>query len=252
MTCKEVVFITGSGITDLKVSSVSRSNLTFNSLNDAVNYFTLVNYADKGESGVYTKTDTFTGTNLLIYNPSNRREAFYLSYTIPNVVVVHNDIAEFAFNIFSNEYEENIKDFKVQVNLPGEDSDFRAWLHGPLNGYMDRTDNKKAVATSNFVGAYNAVSIRMLFNKDLVPNATKFSGMTAKENIIAYQTKLANEANAIREKIKRENDIVKTVTIIWYIAVIILTVLAIKKTRDSKKTDFAMEYYRDFPRELWT
>ena len=237
----------GSGITDLKVSSVSRNDLTFNSLNDAVNYFSLVSYADKGESGVYTKNDTSSGTNLLIYNPSNRNEAFYLEYTIPNVVVVHNDIAEFAFNIFSNEYEENIKEFKVQVNLPGEDSDFRAWLHGPLNGYMDRTDNKTAVATSNFVGAYNAVSIRMLFNKDLVPNATKFSGMIAKEDIIAYQTKLANEANAIREKIKKENDTVKTVTIIWYIIVIILTVLALKKVKDSKKTDFAIEYYRDFP-----
>lgn len=37
----------GSGITDLKVSSVSRSGLTFNSLNDVVNYFTLVSYANK-------------------------------------------------------------------------------------------------------------------------------------------------------------------------------------------------------------
>ena len=58
---------------------------------------------------------------------------------------------------------------------------------------MDRTDNKTAVATSDFVGAYNPVSIRILFNKDLVPNATKFSGMTAKEDIIKYQTKLADE-----------------------------------------------------------
>ena len=57
--------------------------------------------------------------------------------------------------------KKNIKDFRVQVNLPGEDSDFRAWLHGPLNGYMDRTDNKTAVATSDFVGAYNPVSIRI-------------------------------------------------------------------------------------------
>lgn len=237
----------GSGITDLKVSSVSRNDLTFNSLNDAVNYFSLVSYADKGESGVYTKNDTSSGTNLLIYNPSNRNEAFYLEYTIPDVIVVHNDIAEFAFNIFSNEYEENISDFKVKVNLPGEDSDFRAWLHGPLNGYMERVDNKTALATSDFVGAYNAVSVRLLFNKDLVPNATKLSGMTAKEDIIAYQTKLADEANSIRDKIKKENDTIKIITIIWYVSIIILTILAIKKTRDSKKTDFAMEYYRDFP-----
>ena len=195
----------GSSITDLQVSSVSNSNLTFNSLNEAVNYFTLVNYANKGESGVYTREDTSNGVSLLVYNPSPKNEAFYLSYTIPNVIVVHNDIAEYAFNIFGSEYEENIKDFRVQVNLPGEDSDFRAWLHGPLNGYMDRTDNKTAVATSDFVGAYNPVSIRILFNKDLVPNATKLSGMTAKEDIIKYQTKLADEANATREKIAREN-----------------------------------------------
>ena len=112
---------------------------------------------------------------------------------------------------------------------------------------MKRVDNKTALATSDFVGAYNAVSVRLLFNKDLVPNATKLSGMTAKEDIIAYQTKLADEANSIRDKIKKENDTIKIITIIWYVSVIILTILAIKKTRDSKKTDFAMEYYRDFP-----
>lgn len=120
----------GSGITDLQVSSVSNSNLTFNSLNEAVNYFTLVNYANKGESGVYTREDTSNGVSLLVYNPSSKNEAFYLSYTIPNVIVVHNDIAEYAFNIFGSEYEENIKDFRVQVNLPGEDSDLEL-------GYMD-------------------------------------------------------------------------------------------------------------------
>lgn len=239
----------GSGITDLKVSSVSRNDLTFNSLNDAVNYFTLVSYADKGESGVYTKNDTSSGTNLLIYNPSSRNEAFYLEYTIPDVIVVHNDIAEFAFNIFSNEYEENISDFKVQVNLPGEDSDFRAWLHGPLNGYMKIVDNKTALATSDFIGAYNAVSIRLLFNKDLVPNATKLSGMTAKEDIIAYQSKLADEANATRDKIKRENDTVKMITVAWYVTGLVLSILAMMKVKNSKKTDFAMEYYRDFPGE---
>lgn len=54
----------GSGITDLQVSSVSNSNLTFNSLNEAVNYFTLVNYANKGESGVYTREDTSNGVSL--------------------------------------------------------------------------------------------------------------------------------------------------------------------------------------------
>ena len=237
----------GSGITDLQVSSVSNSNLTFNSLNEAVNYFTLVNYANKGEGGVYTREDTSNGVSLLVYNPSSKNEAFYLSYTIPNVIVVHNDIAEYAFNIFGSEYEENIKDFRVQVNLPGEDSDFRAWLHGPLNGYMERTDNKTAVATSDFVGAYNPVSIRILFNKDLVPNATKFSGMTAKEDIIKYQTKLADEANATREKIARENNTVKIITVIWYVVTLLLSILTIKKTKDSKKTDFVMEYYRDFP-----
>ena len=48
-------------------------------------------------------------------------------------------------------------------------------------------------------------------------------------------------------KIARENNTVKIITVIWYVVTLLLSILTIKKTKDSKKTDFAMEYYRDFP-----
>ena len=74
---------------------------------------------------------------------------------------------------------ENIGDFQVKVVLPGNDNRLRTWLHGPLNGQIDPTNNG-AEASYDFLGAYNAVSVRLTFNKSLVPTATKFSGMMQK------------------------------------------------------------------------
>ena len=91
-------------------------------------------------------------------------------------------------------------DYEVKVVLPNSDSDYRVWLHGPLNGNIERTNNKEATGTFNFLGAYNPVSIRLIFNKDLVSNATKVSGLTAKDAIIDYQTELSDEANLERKR----------------------------------------------------
>ena len=59
---------------------------------------------------------------------------------------------------------------------------------------IERTNNKEAVGTFNFLGAYNPVSVRLIFDKSLVPNATKVSGLIAKDAIIDYQTELSDEA----------------------------------------------------------
>ena len=148
--------------------------------------------------------------NLKLYNPSNLDEIFYIEYTVIDAVVVHNDIAELAWNVLGDGYTENIGNFEVEVLLPNEDNDYRVWLHGPLNGNIERSNNKEALGTFSFLGAYNPVSIRLIFNKDLVPNATKVSGLTAKDAIINYQTKLSDEANREREKLQRENMILIT------------------------------------------
>ena len=238
----------GSSITNIKVGSISDDgSLTFDDFNRNVNYFDEVSFASNGTSSKYTYDNFMNKVNLKLYNPSDLDEIFYIEYTVTDVVVVHNDVAELAWNTLGDGYRENIGDYEVKVILPGSDSDYRVWLHGPLNGEIERTNNKEATGTFNFLGAYNPVSVRLIFNKDLVPNATKVSGLTAKSAIIDYQTELSDEANAERERIQRQNMILIIASSVWALIAISLAVGVYLREKKMKKTTFNMEYFRDFP-----
>lgn len=238
----------GSGITDVKVGSISDDgDLTFDDFNRDINYFDEVSYASNGTDSKYTYDTFMNEVNLKLYNPSDLDEIFYIEYTVTDVVVVHNDTAELAWNTLGEGYRENIGDYEVKVVLPNSDSDYRVWLHGPLNGNIDRTNNKEAIGSFNFLGAYNPVSVRLIFDKSLVPNATKVSGLTAKSAIIDYQTELSDEANRERERIQRQNMILIIVSSAWALIAISLAVGVYLREKKMKKTAFNMEYFRDFP-----
>ena len=238
----------GSGITDVRVGSISDDgDLTFDDFNRSVNYFDEVSYASNGTASKYTYDTFMNEVNLKLFNPSDLDEIFYIEYTVTDVVVVHEDIAELAWNTLGDGYRENIGDYEVKVILPSSDSDYRVWLHGPLNGNIERTNDKEALGTFNFLGAYNPVSVRLIFDKSLVPNATKTSGLTAKDAIIDYQTELSDEANKERERIQRENMILIIVSSIWGVIAIGLAVSVYLREKKMKKTAFNMEYFRDFP-----
>ena len=238
----------GDEIMNLRVGSISDDGeLTFDDFNRDVNYFDEVSYASNGDSKKYTNTYYMGEDYLKIYNSSDLDEIFYIEYTVTDVVVVHEDIAELAWNTLGDGYRENIGDYEVKVVLPNSDSDYRVWLHGPLNGEIERTNNKEAVGTFNFLGAYNPVSVRLIFNKDLVPNATKASGLIAKDAIIDYQTELSDEANRERERIQRQNMILIISSSVWALIAISLAVGVYLREKNMKKTAFNMEYFRDFP-----
>ncbi|HIT37187.1 MAG TPA: DUF2207 domain-containing protein [Candidatus Onthousia faecipullorum] len=238
----------GSSITDVKVGSISDDgDLTFDDFNRSVNYFDEVSYASNGTASKYTYDTFMNEVNLKLFNPSDLNEIFYIEYTVTDVVVVHEDIAELAWNTLGDGYRENIGDYEVKVILPSSDSDYRVWLHGPLNGEIEITNNKEALGTFNFLGAYNPVSVRLIFDKSLVPNATKTSGLIAKDAIIDYQTELSNEANREREKIQRQNMILIISSSIWGVIAIGLAVSVYLREKKMKKTAFNMEYFRDFP-----
>ena len=238
----------GSSIKDVSVGSISDDGeLTFDDFDRNVNYFEKVRYADNGSAALYTYSSFMDEVTLKLFNPSSLGEIFYMEYTVTDVVVVHEDTAELAWNALGNGYRENIGDYEVKVVLPNSDSDYRVWLHGPLNGEIERTSNNEAIGTFNFLGAYNPVSVRLIFNKDLVPNATKTSGLTAKDAIINYQTELSDKANLEREQIQRQNMTLIIVSSIWAIIAISLAISVYLRQKKMKKVAFIMEYFRDFP-----
>lgn len=241
----------GSNITDLKIYDINSNNPTFNDIFDTSKRSTEYKESISGQNGdigIYNKTNLSNGISLKIYNPSKSNKSFYMEYKISNAVVIHNDVAEIAWNILGEEYNDNIYYMETHVNLPGKDEDERVWLHGPLNGEIDRKKTLDgAIIKYDFIGARNAVSFRIMFNKELVPYSQKISGINAREKILTVEKQAADKANDERNRLKRQNRIIKTITTIWYILLIIIIIAFYIKKKKSNKTDFNQKYLRDFP-----
>ena len=243
----------GTSIENLQVYGVLNKNtITYDTIFDEskrTDLFQEVESANNGDDGVYTKSDLYTGVNLKIFNPSKTNKAFLITYTIKDVVVVHDDVAEIAWKILGDSYVDDIDDLEVHVNLPGNDDDMRVFLHGPLNGYIERVEGKHAKITYDFLPRNNYVSARVMFNKNLVPNATKLSNTKGKMFILEAEQKWADEANEIRNRVKMQY---YSVVIPSYclIGLLILMYIILKiKQKNNLKTNFEQDYLRDFPRE---
>lgn len=194
-----------SSITDLKVYDIKdKWSINFDSFNQLNRQFDSVSSASSGDYGVYEQKDTSQGVDLKIFNPSSYATAFYIEYRVKDAVVVHQDVAELYWNLLGNSYEENVEDFQVRVHLPGPDDDLRVWLHGPLYGNIERTSNALATVRFQDLEAYKPVSVRLMFDKSLVPNTKKVTQIAARDNILAYEQQEADKANAEREKLFQE------------------------------------------------
>lgn len=193
----------GTQMSDIKIYDISQEN--FNSIDDInkeEKVYREVGSASNGKYGVYT-TETYKGEyDFKIYCPSKKKKVFCMEYKIHDVVVVHNDVAELYWNVLGDNYREDIRDFQVRVHLPGTDDDLRVWTHGPLSGNNKIIDNKTLLFTDRNVDAYNAETIRIMFDKKLVPNGNKKSRVNAKEHILKYEEEMANAANYERAQEK--------------------------------------------------
>jgi len=236
----------GTNITNLKIGDISLNNgFSFSLMDEVNNFYTEVTSVNTNYK-VYTKTITSDGIDLKIYNPSTTNTAFYMEYIIKDVIVSHLDVSEFAFNILGNTYEENIDDLKVIVNLPESDNSMRVWAHGPLNGNIERLNDKSVKLTYDFLGAYNAIDIRIMFSNDIV-NPVKKTNTNAKNYILEIEEELAKEANSERNKIKLLTNTYKGFTIIWFLGLISIVIYTYIKYDKEHDVDFNHEYYRDFP-----
>lgn len=246
----------GSAITDLKVYDVNSPITSFSQINNTNSIFPLVNYANKGDYGVYTMSNINNGYNLLIYMPSFYNKASLITYTIKDAVVVHNDIAELAWNFIGRDYKEEIDELKIIINLPDNSNELRVFSHGPLNGINRIIDKKSVELVNPNVPAYNAVDMRVVFDKRLVSSATKKSNIDGLNNILKVEEKKANEANKLREearekeeKIRLVTNIFNVVSVFWVVGLIIVIYKIYKNYDKEYKSDFNMEYFREIPSE---
>lgn len=238
-------------ITNIKVSGLDSSRISFNTFDDNFTSFNLVTYASVGEDLKYSVDSTSDGYSIRMYHPLNREKyVFRLDYTIEGIVTMHDNFAEFYWNFFSGELADEIGDLNIRVTLPAlDESDyFRFWAHGPLEGevYEESSGTNSIIyATIPSLESYGTLDIRMTFADDLVNGISKYSDETFDE-IIDTETERANEANALRKDIRSKMNIAVVGTVIFYVALVGAFVYIYLKYDRERQSLFKLKYNREF------
>lgn len=245
-----------SALTDVKVYDVKFTTTDFSIINNKNREFVLVNSAAKGDYGVYTKTTNSEGIEILSYQPSVYKRASLVTYTLKDLVVVHNDIAELAHDFIGTDYQEDISNLIIRINLPSSSKELRIFSHGPLNGKNRIIDDKSVEITYETLDKENAVDGRVVFDKSIVPNATKKSNVDGLGKILEVEKERANYANKLREAARKREKMLQTLAIImeillgiWLIGLIVIVYKFYNKNDKEYRSEFNGKYFRDFPEE---
>lgn len=194
----------GSGIVIHEIKGLD-INPNFDFSNTYGDNFTEVDYAERGDYGVYTETNDYNGVSLLIYNPNSKNKAFYIKYTLKDMAIMHNDVAEIGWNIVGNALTESVAHLKAYVNFPNNQNDLKGWAHGPLKGQITILNNQKLEVKIDGLYSYRAIDVRATFDKEATSNSTKKTNVDALDKILKYEEDKAAQANYERvnqEKIR--------------------------------------------------
>ncbi len=245
-----------SALTNVKVYDVKFTTTDFSVINKENKEFVLVNSAKKGDYGVYTKTKNSEGVDIMSYQPSSYARASLITYTLKDLVVVHNDIAEIAHDFIGTDYAEEINNLIIRINLPSSSKELRIFSHGPLNGNNRIIDDKSVEITYKRLPKNNPVDARVVFDKSLVTKATKKSNADGLNKILEVEKERANYANKLRESARKREKMLQTLAIImeillgiWLIGLIAIVYKFYNKNDKEYRSEFDGKYFRDFPGE---
>lgn len=211
--------------------------------------FQETDYATTGSYGNYIVSSRTNGYTYKIYNPSSTNKAFYIEYVIKNMAVVHNDVAEVGINIFTEEQLEYIKNLEMHIHIPDNQTELRAWGHGPLWGNTENLSKNEVKVTINDLEANTPFDVRFVFDKEVVKNSTKYTSVDGLDKIVEVETEKAEEANRQRQIHKTIKLVVIASNILWYLGLIIILMYTYFKYDKEYKGLFQNDYYRDFPND---
>ena len=252
----------GSSIYDasnIEVKKVGTINydkeLDFNVFDQSVNEFTM-NDSCTVNKGCYEKSDITDGVSLKMYNETNNSSTyFYIEYLLGNVVVMHEDIAEVYFNFVSDMFDDDINKYKLRVVLPDKTKELvRVWAHGPLNGNVSPIKDENGYYYGGYLEindlySNTPVDMRLTFDKNLIlvdhPYLKK-SEVLALDKILEVENLRADKANKEREKAKFFMYGSYTLGSVYLVLLVLLFVYIYIKYDKELKTNFDMEYNREF------
>ena len=242
----------GSGISNVKLFAKKiDEEISFDTFNEEFVTLTRSYYEEDAQNGNYVESSIQNGKSYkMYYKAENEKVAFLIEYTLEDMVVLHEDVAELYFAILSEDFEDSIEDLQIRVNLPKEDSsnNFRIWTHGDLTANIDFLNRSSFLTTVKKTYANTAIDVRTTFDASLMNRSLvrKTTEEKALDQIIAVEEERAQAANQARETAKKNMTITYIICAIYIVIIILWWIYVYIRFDREYKSTFTLKYNREF------
>lgn len=138
------------------------------------------------------------------FEATDETRHFELSYVLHNVILKHDDVAEFYYKFVGTRWDQPRDQVRIVLSLPfgAKMDEVAAWGHGPLQGVVTIESPSRIVWEVENLPARTFVEGRVVFPNALVPLATRHTNETRLEAIFREeQGKVEN-----RERVQRRRE----------------------------------------------
>jgi len=146
----------------------------------------------------------------------NNRRTFKFVYKLPEAITVYDDVAQFNRKMVGKEWQQGINYITAKVIIPVpvsyDNSNILVFGHGPLTGEVDKEGNTVVYRLNNYYPG-DFLEAHILMEPEIFSeyNKSKIVHKDMKQKLLDMEAKLADEANAERDKAIRQQEMINKV-----------------------------------------
>ena len=146
----------------------------------------------------------------------NNIRTFKFVYKLPEAIKVYDDVAQFNRKMVGKEWQQGIKYITAKVIIPVsvsyDNSNILVFGHGPLTGEVDKEGNTVVYRLNNYYPG-DFLEAHILMEPEIFSeyNKSKIVHKDMKQKLLDMEAKLADEANAERDKAIRQQEMINKV-----------------------------------------
>ncbi len=146
----------------------------------------------------------------------NNRRTFKFVYKLPEAITVYDDVAQFNRKMVGQEWQQGINYITATVIIPVsasyDNSNILVFGHGPLTGEVDKEGNTVVYKLNNYYPG-DFLEAHILMEPEIFSeyNKSKIVHKDMKQKLLDMEAKLADEANAERDKAIRQQEMINKV-----------------------------------------
>lgn len=178
------------------------------------------------------------------FEATDETRVFQVSYIMDQVVLKHEDVAEFYYQFVGRDWKEPRDYVRVVLNLPiGATMDeVAAWGHGPSHGQVTIESGRQIVWEVENLPARTFVEGRAVFPTRLVPGISHSTGKVALQSIIEEEARSVERNERIRKRLELDPFLALGVLVL----LIVLT-FAFWYRFGKQVASFKDKYYKELP-----